>query len=170
MKTEIKKPSYEVLCEAAELIKKGEVVAIPTETVYGLAADAYNPDACAKIFKAKGRPQDNPLIIHICDLDMLKNSVKEIPPLALTLAEHFWSGSLTMIFPKKDIVPDTTSGGLDTVAVTVKNTYKADGTLVITANKAFEGVEGGKPQSDNGTARLCRYERQNTAYNRRRRM
>ena len=62
MKTEIKKPSYEVLCEAAELIKKGEVVAIPTETVYGLAADAYNPDACAKIFKAKGRPQDNPLI------------------------------------------------------------------------------------------------------------
>ena len=117
MKTEIKKPSYEVLCEAAELIKKGEVVAIPTETVYGLAADAYNPDACAKIFKAKGRPQDNPLIIHICDLDMLKNSVKEISPLALTLAEHFWSGSLTMIFPKKDIVPDTTSGGLDTVAV-----------------------------------------------------
>ena len=117
MKTEIKKPSYEVLCEAAELIKKGEVVAIPTETVYGLAADAYNPEACEKIFKAKGRPQDNPLIIHICDLDMLKNSVKEIPPLALTLAEHFWSGSLTMIFPKKDIVPDTTSGGLDTVAV-----------------------------------------------------
>ena len=117
LKTEIKKPSYEVLCEAAELIKKGEVVAIPTETVYGLAADAYNPDACAKIFKAKGRPQDNPLIIHICDLDMLKNSVKEISPLALTLAEHFWSGSLTMIFPKKDIVPDTTSGGLDTVAV-----------------------------------------------------
>lgn len=117
LKTEIKKPSYEVLCEAAELIKKGEVVAIPTETVYGLAADAYKPDACAKIFKAKGRPQDNPLIIHICDLDMLKNSVKEIPPLALTLAEHFWSGSLTMIFPKKDIVPDTTSGGLDTVAV-----------------------------------------------------
>ena len=79
MKTEIKKPSYEVLCEAAELIKKGEVVAIPTETVYGLAADAYNPEACEKIFKAKGRPQDNPLIIHICDLDMLKNSVKEIP-------------------------------------------------------------------------------------------
>lgn len=117
LKTEIKKPSYEVLCEAAELIKNGEVVAIPTETVYGLAADAYNPEACAKIFKAKGRPQDNPLIIHICDLDMLKNSVKDIPPLALTLAEHFWSGSLTMIFPKKDIVPDTTSGGLDTVAV-----------------------------------------------------
>ncbi len=64
MKTEIKKPSYEVLCEAAELIKKGEVVAIPTETVYGLAADAYNPEACEKIFKAKGRPQDNPLPIR----------------------------------------------------------------------------------------------------------
>ena len=117
MKTEVKKPSYEVLCEAAELIKNGEVVGIPTETVYGLAANAYNPEACAKIFAAKGRPQDNPLIIHICDLEMLRDSVKEVPPLALKLAEHFWSGSLTMIFPKKDIVPYTTSGGLDTVAV-----------------------------------------------------
>ena len=86
LKTEIKKPSYEVLCEAAELIKKGEVVAIPTETVYGLAANAYDSDACAKIFTAKGRPQDNPLIIHICDLDMLRESVREIPPLSLTLA------------------------------------------------------------------------------------
>ena len=63
-------------------------MAIPTETVYGLAADAYNPDACEKIFKAKGRPQDNPLIIHICDLDMLKNSVKEIPPLAPVSYTH----------------------------------------------------------------------------------
>ena len=107
----------ETLKKAAELIKNGEVVGIPTETVYGLAANAYDSNACAKIFEAKGRPQDNPLIIHISSLSMLQNSVREIPPLALTLADNFWSGPLTMIFPKKDIVPDTTSGGLDTVAV-----------------------------------------------------
>lgn len=106
-----------MLKKAAELIKSGEVVGIPTETVYGLAANAYDSKACARIFEAKGRPQDNPLIIHISSLEMLKNSVREIPPLALTLADNFWSGPLTMIFPKKDIVPDTTSGGLDTVAV-----------------------------------------------------
>ena len=117
MVTEVLKPSLETLKKAAELIKSGEVVGIPTETVYGLAANAYDSNACAKIFEAKGRPQDNPLIIHISSLDMLRNSVREIPPLALTLADNFWSGPLTMIFPKKKIVPDTTSGGLDTVAV-----------------------------------------------------
>ncbi len=117
MVTEVLKPSIETLKKAAELIKNGEVVGIPTETVYGLAANAYDSNACAKIFEAKGRPQDNPLIIHISSLTMLKNSVREIPPLALILADNFWSGPLTMIFPKKDIVPDTTSGGLDTVAV-----------------------------------------------------
>ncbi len=117
MTTEVLKPSEEVLKKAAELIKNGQVVGIPTETVYGLAANAYDSKATAEIFKAKGRPQDNPLIIHISNLKMLENSVKEIYPLALTLAEHFWSGPLTMIFPKKDIVPYETSGGLDTVAV-----------------------------------------------------
>ncbi len=117
MQTEVLKPSLETLKKAAELIKSGEVVGIPTETVYGLAANAYDSKACAKIFEAKGRPQDNPLIIHISSLTMLENSVREIPPLALILADNFWSGPLTMIFPKKDIVPDTTSGGLDTVAV-----------------------------------------------------
>ena len=117
METEVLKPSIETLKKAAELIKNGEVVGIPTETVYGLAANAYDSNACAKIFEAKGRPQDNPLIIHISSLTMLENSVREIPPLALTLVDNFWSGPLTMIFPKKAIVPDTTSGGLDTVAV-----------------------------------------------------
>ncbi len=117
MITEVLKPSKEVLQKAAELIKNGQVVGIPTETVYGLAANAYDSKATAEIFRAKGRPQDNPLIIHISNLKMLENSVKEIYPLALTLAEHFWSGPLTMIFPKKDIVPFETSGGLETVAV-----------------------------------------------------
>ena len=117
MQTKVMPFSEESAALAAEILKNGGIVGIPTETVYGLAADAMNEAAVRSIFEAKGRPQDNPLIIHICDLDMLRESVREIPPLALTLAEHFWSGSLTMIFPKKDIVPDTTSGGLDTVAV-----------------------------------------------------
>lgn len=116
METEILLPDKGSLKYAAKLITDGEVVAVPTETVYGLAANAYNSDACAKIFKAKGRPQDNPLIIHICSIEMLGTAVKEIHPLALKLAERFWPGPLTMIFDKKSIVPDTTSGGLGTVA------------------------------------------------------
>lgn len=101
----------------AELIKKGEVIGIPTETVYGLAGNALNTSAIEKIFLAKGRPQDNPLIVHICEMSMLDELVYDIPPLALKLAEHFWPGPLTMIMKKKDIIPFSTSGGLDTVGI-----------------------------------------------------
>lgn len=101
----------------AELIKKGEVIGIPTETVYGLAGNALNTSAIEKIFLAKGRPQDNPLIVHICELSMLDDLVYDIPPLALKLAEKFWPGPLTMIMKKKDIIPFSTSGGLDTVGI-----------------------------------------------------
>lgn len=117
MITEIKKYSKESTLEAAELLMKGQVVAIPTETVYGLAANALDENAVRSIFKAKGRPQDNPLIVHIADMKMLKPLVREIPGIALRLAERFWAGPLTMIFPKSDMVPGVTSGGLDTVAV-----------------------------------------------------
>ncbi|MCH5324519.1 MAG: threonylcarbamoyl-AMP synthase [Eubacterium sp.] len=117
MTTEIVRPDIQSLRRAAEIIKGGGLVAMPTETVYGLAGNAYDPDACGKIFVAKGRPQDNPLIIHVSNLDMLYKSVKYVPELALRLAERFWSGPLTMIFKKDSIVPDATSGGLDTVAV-----------------------------------------------------
>lgn len=103
--------------EAAELLKRGELVAIPTETVYGLAADALNENAVKKIFLAKGRPQDNPLIVHIASMKMLPPLVREIPDTAKALAERFWGGPLTMIFPKSDKIPSVTSGGLDTVAV-----------------------------------------------------
>ena len=102
---------------AAELIRAGEVVGMPTETVYGLAANALNGEAVKKIFLAKGRPQDNPLIVHIADFEQIYDLCPAVPPQAKQLAEAFWPGPLTMIFPKKDIVPYGTTGGLDTVAV-----------------------------------------------------
>lgn len=117
MITEIEKYSAESAAKAAELLKRGELVAIPTETVYGLAANALDADAVKSIFAAKGRPQDNPLIVHISDMSMLPPLVREIPDTAKALAERFWSGPLTMIFPKSDKIPSVTSGGLDTVAV-----------------------------------------------------
>lgn len=104
---------------AANLIRQGELVAFPTETVYGLGADARNAEAVQKIFTAKGRPADNPLIVHLANLDMLESVAKEIPSIAWTLAEQFWPGSLTMIFPKRKEIPEITSGGLDTVGVRI---------------------------------------------------
>lgn len=102
---------------AAELIKHGELVAIPTETVYGLGADGLNEAAVAKIFEAKGRPQDNPLILHICGAEQIELFCHHIPQKAYDLAEAFWPGPLTMVLPARNIVPRRTTGGLDTVAV-----------------------------------------------------
>lgn len=102
---------------AASLINAGEVVGMPTETVYGLAADATNEDAVKKIFAAKGRPCDNPLIVHICRFDMVNYIATSVPELAYKLAEKFWPGPLTMIMPKSDNIPLVTSGGLDTVGI-----------------------------------------------------
>ena len=104
---------------AAELLKSGGVVAIPTETVYGLAADALNGAAVAKIFAAKGRPMDNPLIVHIADFDDIEHFglVKEIPESARLLASKFWPGPLTMIMKRTDRIPNEVSAGLDTVAI-----------------------------------------------------
>ncbi|MBR6780735.1 MAG: threonylcarbamoyl-AMP synthase, partial [Clostridia bacterium] len=109
--------SMDAVRQAAELLQKGEVVAMPTETVYGLAANAFDREAVAKIFVAKGRPQDNPLIVHIADVNDLYLLASEVPETALKLAEKFWPGPLTMILPKKERVPDVVSGGLPTVAV-----------------------------------------------------
>jgi len=103
--------------KAAKLIQAGEVVAIPTETVYGLAANALDEKAVSKIFEAKGRPQDNPLIVHIDDFSDLEKIVEDVPQNAVKLAEAFWPGPLTMIFKKKDVIPNVVSAGLDTVAV-----------------------------------------------------
>ena len=107
----------EVLREAGEILKAGGLVAFPTETVYGLGGDALNPDSSRKIYAAKGRPSDNPLIVHICKTEDLYKVAKEVPEAALRLAEAFWPGPLTMILKAGDLVPRETTGGLDTVAV-----------------------------------------------------
>ena len=101
----------------ADILKNGGLAAIPTETVYGLAANAFDAEACADIFKAKGRPGDNPLIVHISDLSMLEGIVAEFPEGAKLLAEKFWPGPLTMIMKKSENIPDVTSAGLPSVAV-----------------------------------------------------
>lgn len=102
---------------AGKLLKDGELVAIPTETVYGLAADALNGEAVANIFKAKGRPMDNPLIVHIADLSQVDDLVAFVPPVLEDLAKAFWPGPLTVILEKSDLIPDEVSAGLDTVAI-----------------------------------------------------
>lgn len=106
-----------IIREAAEIINKGGIVVFPTETVYGIGADALNNEATDKIFKAKGRPQDNPLIVHIADFNELYGLVKEIPENAKTLADKFWPGPLTMILYKNNILSDKITAGLDTAAI-----------------------------------------------------
>jgi L-threonylcarbamoyladenylate synthase len=107
---------------AVELLRQGEILALPTETVYGLAADGLNPVAVAKIFEAKGRPRFDPLIVHLPDRDWLER-VADIPEqdrqLVAKLAEKFWPGPLTMVLPKKEIVPEIVTAGLETVAVRI---------------------------------------------------
>lgn len=117
METELLTPDEAGLQKAAELIREGQVVGMPTETVYGLAADATNRDAVAKVFVAKGRPMDNPLIVHISSMEELEQAVSRVPELVASLADAFWPGPLTMIMPKSERIPMETSGGLDTVGV-----------------------------------------------------
>ena len=119
----------EELGEAASLIRNGELVAFPTETVYGLGADALNPKASEKIYAAKGRPSDNPLIVHICRVESLEEICSCVPREAYMLAESFWPGPLTMILPKSDRVPDATTGGLSTVAVRMPDHIAALGLI-----------------------------------------
>ena len=107
--------------QAAGIIRAGGLVAIPTETVYGLGADALNPDAVRRIYEAKGRPSDNPLIIHVPSADWLERYCVEVPDSAYRLAKKFWPGPLTMILKRNPIVPDRTTGGLDTVGVRCPN-------------------------------------------------
>ena len=110
-----------MLMEAGQVIKDGGLVAFPTETVYGLGGDGLNPSSSKKIYAAKGRPSDNPLIIHISKWESLKALVLDIPESAKLLAQAFWPGPLTMVFRKSDKVPKETTGGLDTVAVRMPN-------------------------------------------------
>ena len=126
METKIKKvdsdqPDERVMEEAGQLITAGELVAFPTETVYGLGGDALRPEAAAKIYAAKGRPSDNPLIVHIADFSDMERVAREVPQQARKLADAFWPGPLTMIVWKSDAVPAATTGGMDTVAVRMPN-------------------------------------------------
>lgn len=111
----------DVMEQAGKLIAEGELVAFPTETVYGLGGDALDPDASRKIYAAKGRPSDNPLIVHIADFDDMKRVAREVPEQAKKLADAFWPGPLTMIVWKSDAVPEATTGGMQTVAVRMPN-------------------------------------------------
>lgn len=107
------------ITRAAAQLKAGELVAFPTETVYGLGADASNADAVRKVFAAKGRPADHPLIVHIADAVQLANWARDIPPAAHTLAKTFWPGPLTLVLKRSPKVPDAVTGGQDTVAIRV---------------------------------------------------
>ena len=117
MQTQVLPVNEQSIALAARLLQQGELVALPTETVYGIAADARNGAAVRKIFAAKGRPQDNPLIVHICGMQMLRGIVAEVPPRARKLAAAFWPGPLTMVMPRGEEVSDVTCAGLDTVGV-----------------------------------------------------
>ncbi len=112
-----RKKNYPQLQEAAKLLRENEAVAFPTETVYGLGANAMDDEAIAKIFEAKGRPSDNPLIVHIGTKSQLDGIVKEIPPVAEKLMAHFWPGPLTIILPRKEGISERVTAGLNTVGV-----------------------------------------------------
>ena len=113
----MKFPPWTSVSEAARLLKESEVVAIPTETVYGLAGNAFEPKALAKIFAAKERPTFDPLIVHIADIAQLTDIAKDIPDSAYRLAEAYWPGPMTIILPKKDCIPDLCTSALPSVAV-----------------------------------------------------
>jgi L-threonylcarbamoyladenylate synthase len=112
-------PSEDILLQAKQLLEQGELVAIPTETVYGLAANALNNEAVAKIFQAKNRPTFDPLIVHTFDIAQVEKFVSDFPPILQKLAEKFWAGPLTLLLPKQKIIPDLVTAGLDRVAVRV---------------------------------------------------
>ena len=123
MKNTLKLKTYDInndladIQVAADILKNGGIVAIPTETVYGLAADAFNEEAVKNVYKAKGRPSNNPFIVHISSFEQIYLLAKDVPESAKKLADKFWPGPLTIILPKRDEVPLATSGGLDTIAI-----------------------------------------------------
>ncbi|MGI0022725.1 MAG: L-threonylcarbamoyladenylate synthase, partial [Nitrososphaeraceae archaeon] len=122
VKTEVlrinsRRPNDRIIARASKLINSGEIVAFPTETVYGLGANALDPSAISKIYQMKGRPSDNPLIVHIADMKTLRGLVIEISPRAMRIIKKFWPGPVTLVLKKSKIVPKVTTGGLDTIAV-----------------------------------------------------
>lgn len=112
-------PEPELIAQAAACLHAGKLVAFPTETVYGLGANAFNPEALAAIFEAKGRPTSDPLIVHVAQLSQLEDIAQDVPDLAFMLAQHFWPGPLTLVLRRNNTLPTLVSAGLDTVAVRI---------------------------------------------------
>lgn len=140
-------PEEDLIKEAADFIIKGELVGFPTETVYGLGANGLDEKAIKKIFKAKGRPQDNPLILHVNSIEMLEALVEEISDKAYRCMEKFWPGPLTILFKKSSIVPDSITAGLDTVAIRMPS-HKIALELIRLSNKPIAAPSAntsGKP-------------------------
>ena len=121
LKVNPQKPEHKKIQMAANIIKNGGLVAFPTETVYGLGADALNPKAVRALFKAKKRPMDNPPIVHVANSDYVKKLAKHVPPEAELLMQHFWPGPLTLVLKRSEAVPGVTVAGLSTVAVRMPN-------------------------------------------------
>lgn len=119
MKTQIYKANTQNLTKCARLLREGEIVAFPTETVYGLGGNALDENSVKKIYSAKGRPSDNPLIVHVADKADIVGLVKQIPPKAQAIIDAFMPGPVTVVLPKKDIIPSVVTGGLDTVALRI---------------------------------------------------
>ena len=134
---------------AADIIRSGGLLAIPTETVYGLGANALNPEAVRRIFEAKGRPQDNPLIIHVPSAQWLPRFCEDVPPLAYTLARNFWPGPLTMILKRKPVIPDVTTAGLNSVGV------RCPAHLVTQAIIRYAGVPIAAPSANTSGRPSC---------------
>ncbi|HIX98334.1 MULTISPECIES: L-threonylcarbamoyladenylate synthase [Clostridia] len=150
MKTRVEKidkaqMNMDIIDAAGQILRQGGLVAFPTETVYGLGANALDEEAARKTYAAKGRPSDNPLIVHIADLKDLYPITKGVPEKAVALAEKFWPGPLTMIFEKSEIVPHGTTGGLDTVAVRMP-----DDTVTLALIKAAGGYVSGPSANTSG--------------------
>ena len=127
------------ILKAAQLIQSGLVVAFPTETVYGLGADAFNEEAVLSIFKAKGRPQDNPLIVHFASVEDVKKAVKYIPDVAYALWEKFSPGPLTLVLPKSDNLPLVTTAGIQTVGLLSITSGFSDKIFIIVPHAACGG-------------------------------
>lgn len=134
-----------IIQTAAEIVRNGGLVAFPTETVYGLGADAFDADAASRIYAAKGRPSDNPLIVHIAETEDLARLCDDVPSAVYPLAERFWPGPLTMIVRKNRSIPDTVTGGLDTVAVRLpdncvaRRLIEASGTFIAAPSANLSG-------------------------------
>ena len=165
------------IAEAGEILRNGGLVAFPTETVYGLGASAFDSDAAKKIYDAKGRPSDNPLIVHICDKGQIKDIAEEIPESAKKVIDNFMPGPVTIILKKKSVVPNDVTAGLDTVAIrfplheTAQKLIKAAGVPIAapsanpvsythlsckTYKKTFGCKRGLRPRQNNGKRQSCK--------------